>query len=118
MGPEVTHDAKSIAARHWFGYGRWSAPYWFVGMEPGSDDDPASYESWLALAGPLREGLIDCKEHHDDSNRRTTRVITHFHDARNARNPVARKCPKSGPDDGMSGRLTLSHPGTKAGVPT
>ncbi len=78
MGPEVTHDAKSIAARHWFGYGRWSAPYWFVGMEPGSDDDPASYESWLALAGPLREGLIDCKEHHDDSNRRTTRVINIF----------------------------------------
>jgi len=30
-------DAREMA-RSWFGYGRWSAPYWFVGMEPGGDD--------------------------------------------------------------------------------
>jgi hypothetical protein len=51
------------AAEHWFGYGSWDAPYWFVGMEPGGDDDHASYDTWLAL-DPKMDGLIDCREHH------------------------------------------------------
>ncbi len=54
-------DAKALAAERWFGYGRWDAPYWFVGMEPGGDDTHASYDAWLALgAGEL----IDCRSHH------------------------------------------------------
>lgn len=54
-------DAKSLAAKSWFGYGRWDAPFWFIGMEPGGDDEHASYEAWLALgAGEL----IDCRAHH------------------------------------------------------
>jgi hypothetical protein len=57
-------DARSRAARHWFGYGRWDAPYWFVGMEPGGKDEHASYESWLRLGGGE---LLDCKAHHLDS---------------------------------------------------
>ncbi len=72
-------DPKALAARKWFGYGRWEASYWFVGMEPGGDDDLASYESWLALAGPSRDGLIDCKDHHDDSNRRSVKGTTRWH---------------------------------------
>lgn len=56
-------DAKALAARYWFGYGRWDAPYWFVGMEPGGDDDHSSYEAWSVL-DPERDGLIDCRAHH------------------------------------------------------
>jgi hypothetical protein len=54
-------NAKQLAAEKWFGYGRWDAPYWFVGMEPGGDDTHASYEAWLDLGG---DALIDCRAHH------------------------------------------------------
>jgi hypothetical protein len=57
-------SAKDLAARSWFGYGRWDAPYWFIGMEPGGSDDVASYESWQRLGGGE---LIDCRQHHLDS---------------------------------------------------
>jgi hypothetical protein len=53
-------DPKALAARSWFGYGRWDAPYWFVGMEPGGTDDHASYEVWMQLGGTE---LIDCRAH-------------------------------------------------------
>jgi hypothetical protein len=53
------------AARNWFGYGRWRAPYWFVGMEPGGTEAASSYQSWKRLGGGE---LIDCKHHHLDSN--------------------------------------------------
>jgi hypothetical protein len=51
------------AAREWFGYGTWTAPYWFVGMEPGGEGDGASHESWERLGGGE---LIDCRAHHLD----------------------------------------------------
>lgn len=70
--------AREDAARSWFGYGRWEAPYWFVGMEPGGDDDHASYESWQGLGS---HALIDCREHHEDSNRRAGRIVTSWHRA-------------------------------------
>src|ERR1700683_2398212 len=54
-------DAKSLAAENWFGYGRWDAPYWFVGMEPGGTDDDANYDSWMELGG---YELINCRRHH------------------------------------------------------
>ena len=54
-------DARDAAARQWFGYGRWGAPYWFVGMEPGGTDDHTSYDVWRALGGAE---LIDCRKHH------------------------------------------------------
>ncbi len=54
-------DARDDAARRWFGYGRWDAPYWFVGMEPGGTDDNTSYDVWRALGGTE---LIDCQKHH------------------------------------------------------
>lgn len=57
----MTAEAKSLAAQAWFGYGRWDAPYWFIGMEPGGDDTHASYGAWEALGG---HELIDCREHH------------------------------------------------------
>jgi hypothetical protein len=55
------HDPKALAALRWFGYGRWEAPYWFVGMEPGGTDDHATYEAWEKLGGTE---LIDCCAHH------------------------------------------------------
>jgi len=56
-------SAAERAARGWFGYGSWGAPYWFVGMEPGGEGDGASHESWERLGGGE---LIDCRAHHLD----------------------------------------------------
>lgn len=56
---EIT-DPKALAAKRWFGYGRWSAPYWFIGKEPGGADEPEQYASWLRLGG---DELIDCRAH-------------------------------------------------------
>lgn len=36
----------------------------------------ASYESWLGLGG---HALIDCRSHHEDSNRRAGRTVTRWH---------------------------------------
>lgn len=71
-------DAKERAAHDWFGYGEWDADYWFIGMEPGGDDDQASYESWERLGAA---SLIDCKEHHEDSNAHNPSRISRWHDA-------------------------------------
>jgi hypothetical protein len=54
-------NPRQLAARKWFGYGRWEAPYWFVGMEPGSDDELAWYQTWARLGG---DELCDCRQHH------------------------------------------------------
>jgi hypothetical protein len=53
-------------AEHFFGYGRWDAPYWFIGPEAGMgkdgrDDLAARYESWTQLGcAPV----VDCEKHH------------------------------------------------------
>jgi hypothetical protein len=60
-GERVTATLR--ASHEWFGYGSWSAPYWFVGMEPGGEGDGASHESWERLGAGV---LIDCKAHHLD----------------------------------------------------
>ena len=57
----VMLSSKEQAAQRWFGYGRWEAPYWFIGMEQGGNDDHSSYEAWLRLGGTE---LIDCRAHH------------------------------------------------------
>jgi hypothetical protein len=64
-GRIVTSWTTLRAARKWFGYGRWNAPYSFVGMEPGGTVAASSYESWKRLGGGE---LIDCKQHHLDTN--------------------------------------------------
>lgn len=56
-------DPKALAAARWFGYGRWDAPYWFIGKEPGGDDEPEQYASWQRLGGGE---LIDCRTHDID----------------------------------------------------
>jgi hypothetical protein len=57
---EERPDPRALAARKWFGYGRWDAPFWFIGKEPGGTDDPARYASWMRLGGA---DLIDCHAH-------------------------------------------------------
>ena len=51
---------KDLAAENWYGYGRWSAPFWFIGKEPGGVDDAENYDSWVRLGAT---DLIDCREH-------------------------------------------------------
>jgi hypothetical protein len=58
-----TSDPKALAAANWFGYGRWDAPYWFIGKEPGGSDEPEQYASWKRLGG---SELIDCRAHDVD----------------------------------------------------
>ena len=57
-------DYKALASLRWFGYGQWSAPFWFIGMEPGGNDDDANYDAWYQLGGGE---LIDCRQHHLNS---------------------------------------------------
>ena len=56
----MIEETKAKAARTWFGYGRWDAPYWFIGKEPGGSDDAENYEAWDRLGA---NALIDCREH-------------------------------------------------------
>jgi|SRR5579859_1301853 len=52
-------------ARHWYGYGRWEAKYWFIGPEPGMNSNENDLRqrcnAWVELG---RDELIDCKDHH------------------------------------------------------
>jgi len=53
-------------AAQWYGYGRWSAPYWFIGPEPGmasheGDNSLERCRAWARLGSPE---LLDCIEHH------------------------------------------------------
>ena len=72
-------DAKALAAERWFGYGRWDAPYWFIGKEPGGSDEPEQYASWLRLGGGE---LIDCKEHDRDCATSDDSMVWHGKRAR------------------------------------
>ena len=54
--------ARAAAAERWFGYGRWTAPYWFVRMEQGGDEaETRSYLAWEQLGAAE---LLDCRKHH------------------------------------------------------
>jgi hypothetical protein len=67
---ESDADIRDMA-REWYGYGRWDAPYWFIGPEPGQHggnniegrraDLKKRCEAWIHLG---RGELVDCKEHH------------------------------------------------------
>lgn len=58
-------------ARQRFGYGRWSAPFWFIGSEEGGRDDLLNRASvWRAMGMP---DVCDCKEFHSRIN-----IFKHF----------------------------------------
>jgi hypothetical protein len=69
-------DPRALGDRGWFGWGRWDAPYWFIGPEPGGDDDHLSPEAWMRLGGTE---LIDRRHHHLGSNN------LRWHDVRHPR---------------------------------
>jgi hypothetical protein len=61
--------AKRDAAEHWYGYGAWDLPYWFVGPEPGmakseGDNLIARCNSWARLCKGHPLELVDCIDHH------------------------------------------------------
>jgi hypothetical protein len=65
---EVTLNPSEFAhmAEHFFGYGRWEAPYWFVGPEAGMGKDgkdslAARSASWKHLGCA---SVVDCAAHH------------------------------------------------------
>ncbi len=65
-GEMHTDDPILRAAASWFGYGHWSAPYWFIGPEPGmakqeGDNLLARCRAWQTLGSPE---LLDNLEHH------------------------------------------------------
>jgi hypothetical protein len=53
-------------AENFYGYGRWHAPFWFIGPEAGMGKDgkdnlAARYDSWKQLGcAPV----VDCEKHH------------------------------------------------------
>lgn len=62
MDPEINEMAGGS-----YGYGRWEAPYWFIGPEQGqareeNDDLAPRAEAWRRLGGGE---LIDCRTFHD-----------------------------------------------------
>jgi len=61
----LTEDQRALALG-WYGYGRWKAPYWFVGIEPGGDGLDACVRMWNALG---RGELLDIAAHHDENER-------------------------------------------------
>jgi len=56
-------DEQRALALGWYGYGRWEAPYWFVGIEPGGDELDACVRMWNALG---RHELLDIAAHHEE----------------------------------------------------
>lgn len=64
MGTWAENELAQMA-EHFFGYGRWDAPFWFVGPEAGmakmGDSHRERYESWKTLEfAPV----VDCAAHH------------------------------------------------------
>ena len=43
-------------AEQWYGYGRWDAPFWFLGPQPGGDNPNGAAAAWEQLG---REELLD-----------------------------------------------------------
>ncbi|MGC2580542.1 MAG: hypothetical protein WA399_00460 [Acidobacteriaceae bacterium] len=58
---------KLEMAQHFFGFGRWDAPFWFIGPEQGKGpteaaDNDLRVRAWLALGRP---DICDCRSFHD-----------------------------------------------------
>ena len=82
-------DCLGEMPRRWYGYGRWDAPYWFIGPEPGMDPGgrhglKARCEAWLRLGG---DELVDCRDHHFEF----TCYLYHREDPRPRTNPTWRQ---------------------------
>lgn len=60
-------EAERVLARDCYGYGRWEAPYWFIGLEEGMH--PSERNDLRLRAAAFRElhkdGLSDCRRFHE-----------------------------------------------------
>jgi hypothetical protein len=66
-GKDILHTGSRIKdmACQCYGYGRWDAPYWFIGPEQGialSEDIEYRVDAWHALN---KSELSDCREFHE-----------------------------------------------------
>lgn len=66
MADERMDDGIREMGLRCYGYGRWGAPYWFIGPEQGqapeeNDDLKPRVQAWLGLGGC---DLTDCREFH------------------------------------------------------
>lgn len=61
LSPEQEHLAKNC-----YGYGRWDAPYWFIGAEQGQDKNEDGIEDrYRAFIDLQKHGLCDCRKFHE-----------------------------------------------------
>lgn len=60
----ANNECLEEMAREWYGYGRWEAPYWFIGPEPGNPEGENLKERCGAWSKLGRGELLDCKNHH------------------------------------------------------
>lgn len=63
----LIEDGVRKMAHRFYGYGRWDAPFWFIGPEQGQGRDENNdlmrrAEAWLHLGG---SELCDCREFHN-----------------------------------------------------
>jgi hypothetical protein len=55
-------DEIENLSRESFGYGRWDAPVWFIGLEQGGGDNSTRAKAFKAYQS---DGLCDCKTFHE-----------------------------------------------------
>jgi hypothetical protein len=61
--PEAkTKNDELEMAKGFFGFGRWDAPYWFIGLEQGGGGNEKRSEIFRNLQN---DGLCDCKRFHE-----------------------------------------------------
>lgn len=64
-GATLNTPELAYMAEHFFGYGKWEAPYWFIGPEAGmakaGDSLELRYRSWKQLGSAP---VVDCAAHH------------------------------------------------------
>jgi hypothetical protein len=70
----MSDDPIILAAQRWYGYGEWSAPYWFVGPEPGMKKVECNNlrercDAWLGLCKGRPQALVDSYAHHEAFHR-------------------------------------------------
>jgi len=103
IGMSSQKDSELAAmAEHFYGYGRWDTPFWFIGPEAGMGKDgidsiAARFESWQRLGGG---GVVDCAAHHRGFG------FTKWHDPRPPTQPTWRQLI----------RLLLAYKGEATGV--
>jgi hypothetical protein len=61
---EPPSELRILMARSWFGYGHWEAPYWFVGIEQGGQEDQYHRGDDRAWHEMGERELLDCRDHH------------------------------------------------------